>query len=323
MIKWRHLALGCTAVLLLCLLLALAAAAVAEEPVEQVDRYFEVFDAERTAGKLSARFLKLVTRSEDKSGDSTILISPDGLVMVLDAGNPSTYPDVDRALKTLGVTRIDYLVASHPHVDHIGSFAQLIYNYEIGAVYTSEVVYPTSHYQAYMKAIADTETPHIILAEGDSFMFGDSVLVEVLHPAREIEYPKNYPDNSTQFVNNHSLALKFTYGDSTFLFAGDLYTAAERALVERYGDKLDVDVLKANHHGDDTSNSKRFRDATSPQITVMMHDAIADLSIYRNFRRQGVETFITSIDGAVLISTAGDGQYEILTQFDRRPGLLD
>ena len=61
--------------------------------------------------------------------------------MVIDAGNPSTFPDVDRALKALGITRIDYLVASHPHVDHIGSFAQLLSNYEIGAVYTSEDVY--------------------------------------------------------------------------------------------------------------------------------------------------------------------------------------
>ena len=151
------------AVLVLCLAFALAAVALADE---QIDRYAEVFDPSQDAGRLTARFLQLTTRSDDKSGDATILISPDGFVMMIDAGNPSTYPDIDRALKSLGITRIDYLVASHPHVDHIGGFAQLIYNYDIRAVYTSEVAYPTSHYNNYMRAIVKRQVP-IILAEGD------------------------------------------------------------------------------------------------------------------------------------------------------------
>src|SRR5690554_3880683 len=296
--------------LVLCLVLAVSAFAAAEETV---DRYNEIFDSSQDAGKLTARFLKLTTRSDDKSGDSTILTSPDGKIMVIDAGNPSTYPDVDRALKALGVTKIDYLVASHPHVDHVGSFAQLIYNYEIGAVYTTELVYPTSHYNNYMRAIKEMEVPHIILAEGDTLMFGDSVFIEILHPAPGIEYYEGYPDNSTQFVNNHSLAMKFTFGESTFFFGGDLYTAAERELVERYGDKLQSDVMKVNHHGAATSSTKRFRDAVNPKIAVMMHDAIAELRIYQAFKRLGAETFVSSIDGAVLVSTEGDGNYHVMS----------
>lgn len=308
------------AVLVLCLAFALAAVALADE---QIDRYAEVFDPSQDAGRLTARFLQLTTRSDDKSGDATILISPDGFVMMIDAGNPSTYPDIDRALKSLGITRIDYLVASHPHVDHIGGFAQLIYNYDIGAVYTSEVEYPTSHYNNYMRAIEETQVPHIILAEGDSFMFGGHVLVEVFHPAPGIEYYQGYPENSTQFVNNLSLAMKLTYGESSFLFCGDLYTAAERDLVARHGERLKSGVVKVNHHGANTSSTKRFRDAVDPQVAVMMHDAIADLMTYRSWQRMGAQTFVTSIDGAVLVSTAGDGEYFILTQFDRNSGLLN
>jgi hypothetical protein len=91
------------AVLVLCLAFALAAVALADE---QIDRYAEVFDPSQDAGRLTARFLQLTTRSDDKSGDATILISPDGFVMMIDAGNPSTYPDIDRALKSLGITRL-------------------------------------------------------------------------------------------------------------------------------------------------------------------------------------------------------------------------
>lgn len=306
----------------LVLILALAFVVNAEEAAS-VDRYDQVFDVAQDSGHLTARFLKLITRSDDKSGDSTILTSPDGKVMVIDAGNPSCFIDVDNALKAMGITRIDFLVASHPHVDHVGSFAQLIRSYEIGAVYTSEVVYPTSHYQNYMEAMEETNTPHVIVFDGDSFMFGDSVFVEVLHPSLGVEYYDGYPTGSTQFINNLSLVLKLTYGESTYLFGGDLYTDGERNVLERHGDKLQADVFKVGHHGADTSSSKNFRQTINAKIGVMMHDAIADLNIYKKYRREDTAVYISSIDGSVLVSTAGDGEYSVLTQYDRQTSFLD
>lgn len=309
-------------VLALSLVLVLSFAVLAEEQVVE-DRYDQIFDASQDPGRLTARFLKLTTRSDEKSGDSTILTSPDGKVMIIDAGNPSTYVDVDRALKALGITRIDYLVASHPHVDHIGSFAQLIRNYEVGAVYTSEVVYPTSHYKNYMAAIEETNTPHIILKDGDSFMFGEHVLVEVLHPLPGVEYYDGYPNSSTQFINNLSVVMKLTFNESTFLFTGDLYTDGERNVVERHGERLRADILKVPHHGDSTSSSKRFREAVQAKVGVMMHDAIADLNVYKKYRREETMVYISSIDGSVLVSTAGDGEYTVMTQYDRTTTFLD
>lgn len=309
-------------VLALSLVLVLSFAVFAEEQVVE-DRYDQIFDAAQDQGRLTARFLKLTTRSDEKSGDSTILTSPDGKVMVIDAGNPSTYVDVDRALKALGITRIDYLVASHPHVDHIGSFAQLIRNYEVGAVYTSEVVYPTSHYKNYMAAIEQTNTPHIILKDGDSFMFGEHVLVEVLHPLPGVEYYDGYPNSSTQFINNLSVVMKLTFNESTFLFTGDLYTDGERSVVERHGERLRADILKVPHHGDSTSSSKRFREAVQAKVGVMMHDAIADLNVYKKYRREETMVYISSIDGSVLVSTTGDGEYIVMTQYDRTTTFLD
>lgn len=307
-------------ILVLALILILSITALGEK---KVDRYDQIFDSTQDAGRLTARFLKLTTRSDDKSGDSTIVTSPDGKVMIVDAGNPTTFIDIQNALEALGITRIDYLVASHPHVDHIGSLAQLIYAYDVGAVYTTEVEYLTSHYRSYMEALEATETPLIILKEGDSFMFGDQVLVEVFHPEPGIEYYQGYPEGSTQFINNRSLLMKLTYGESSFLFAGDLYTSAEREIVARYGDRLKSGVLKVPHHGAGTSSSRPFREAVGPQVAVMMSDAIEELRIYRNYRNAGAETYITSIDGAVMVSTSGDGEYTVISQFDRINGLLN
>ncbi len=306
-------------ILVLTLVLVLAVTVFAEQPI---DRYNQIFDATQDTGRLTARFLKLTSRSDDKSGDSTIMTSPDGKVMIVDAGNPSTFIDIKNALDALDISKIDYLVSSHPHVDHIGSFAQLIYAYEIGAVYATEVEYPTSHYRNYIEAIEKTKTPYIILAEGDTFMFGEHVLVEVFHPAPGIEYYEGYPDGSTQFINNLSLLMKLTYGESSFLFTGDLYTGAEREIAARYGDKLKSGVLKVPHHGAGTSSSRPFRDAISPEVAVMMHDAIDELRIIRNYVNGGAATYITSVDGTVLVSTAGDGEYTVITQRDRTNDLL-
>ena len=119
------------------------------------------------------------------------------------------------------------------------------------------------------------------------------------------------------------MVLKLTYQDSTFLFPGDINTAAEREIVGRYGYYLQTDGLKAPQHGDSTSSSKPFREAVNPQVVLMMHDAIANLRIYRKYRRLGAETLITSIEVAVLVSTEGDGAYKVITQFDNLTNFLD
>jgi competence protein ComEC len=117
--------------------------------------------------------------------------------------------------------------------------------------------------------------------------------------------------------------MKITYGESSFLFGGDLYTSGEKDVVERYGDRLHVDVFKVGHHGDSTSSSKSYRTAISAKIAVMMHDAIADLNVYRKYKREGADTYITSIDGCVLVSTAGNGEYTVITQYDRMNDFLN
>ena len=117
--------------------------------------------------------------------------------------------------------------------------------------------------------------------------------------------------------------LTLAYQDSPFLIPGDTYTAADQDIVVHYGDNLHTNKLKAPHHGASTSSSKPFREAVNPQVVVMMHDAIAALRIYRNYRRLGAQPFITSVDGAVLVSTAWEGEYKVNTQFARHTDFLD
>lgn len=285
-------------------------------PAYALATYAEVFDTSGDAGKLTARYINMTTDTGDKSGDATILTSPDGKTMLIDAGDPAADGQVVAALRAMGVTRIDYLVASHPHVDHIGGFPAVMRAFEIGQVMTSFLEYPTVYYDAYMIEIRDQGLDHIYLSQGDVFSFGAYVTVEVFWPGSEIEYYDGYPQSSTQFINNHSLLLKLTYGESSMLFGGDLYTGAEREIVKLYGDRIDCDVLKAHHHGDQTSSCKPFREAVSPLITVIISDTLTDLNIYQKFRRGGSDVYITHFNGNVRVATGGDGTYQVLTEQD-------
>ena len=305
--------LSCTLCFLILLCLVLPACAQGS--------YAEVFDTSGDAGKLTARFINMNTDTGDKSGDATVLTSPDGKVMLIDAGDPAAADQVVAALRAMGVTRIDYLVASHPHVDHIGGFPAVMQAFEIGQVMTSYVVYPTVYYDAYMAQIDAQGLEHVYLSRGDVFTFDNDVTVEVLWPGSEIEYYDGYPQSSTQFINNNSLAMKFTFGESTMLFSGDLYAGAERELVALYGDLLDCGVLKANHHGDSTSSCKPFREAVSAEITVMISDILSDLNIYKKFVKGGSAVYITHYNGDIRISTGGDGNYQALIEQEWEPSI--
>ena len=303
------------AFLAVCLLLFAAAA-----PAET--RYGEVFDASRDGERLTARFLSLLSPDGLKSGDATILTSPDGKVMLLDAGEPECAGQVIAALTALHITRIDYLVASHPHVDHIGGFAEILRTFPVGAAYTSRVEYPTSHVMAYMAEIQKQNIPHVFLSEGDTFAFGDFVTVEVFHPGAEITYYEGYPENSTQFVNDLSLLLRFSYKESSMLFGGDLYTTIERTIAQKYGERLQSDVFKVGHHGAATSSSKPYREAIKPKIAVMVSHTLSDLGIYQKYRKMDADTYITYFDGNISVATPGDGTYQVITEKDRATDFL-
>lgn len=289
--------------------------------VEQVDRYKDVFDTSSDEGNLVARFLQIKSGTDTKSGDSTFIKSPDGKTMLIDAGAPECGPQIIEYLNDMGVKKIDYLVASHPHIDHIGGMAEIIETFDIGIVYTSRVKYPTNTYENFITTIQSNGIEVMYLEKDVEFKFGEMVTIKVYNPTTEIEYYDDYPENSTQFVNNHSAVMKLTYKDRSMLFTGDIYLTREIELVEKYGDELKSDILKIPHHGADTSSTKTFIEAVEPEVGVMLNDTLASLHIYNRYRKNNCATYTTFVDGCVKVSTDGNN-IDILTQFDRQNDFL-
>ncbi len=291
---------------------------VGENTKNQIDRHSEIIDRSKDEGKFIIYYLDLpsIGNSDDKSGDSSLLISPDGKVMLIDAGLSECAPRIINFLEELGIDKIDYFVASHPHIDHIGGFFSIADKFEIGKIYRNEVEYTTNTYKKFAKELEGMNIPVEYLKEGDEITFGDEIQVKIYNPPVEIVYPEGYPNNSTQFINDSSILMKFTYGESTVLFAGDIYMSKERDLIKAYGDELQADVVKANHHGADTSNSNRWIKNLHAKIVVAMNDKIDGMSVYNNFVKAGTTYYNTALNGYVKVVIDNQKNYTVVNQYD-------
>lgn len=285
----------------------------------QTDNFAALVDRGDWKGKLTIYFVDLDVPpdSKDKSGDCSIIISPDEKVMMVDCGHPDAAKDVIRTMDALKLEKIDIFVLSHPHIDHLGAFPRIAERYPIGKVYRTRLQYPTVYARNFDSAVQKLGIPVEYVADGDSFEFGDSVHVEVYNPPQgEFVYPKGYPSNSTAFVNNSSILMKLEFGDSTALFGGDLYRAGEREIMKRHPNDLDSDVAKANHHGNDTSNQIRWIKAVSPKIVVAMNDVMGSMDVYKNFTKRGAVFYHTLYNGLVKVQLDGSGGASASSQFE-------
>ncbi|HSK67649.1 MAG TPA: MBL fold metallo-hydrolase [Candidatus Limnocylindria bacterium] len=275
--------------------------------------YDAVMDTSGDAGRLTFRFIAMDTTNGEKAGDAAVVTSPDGKVMVIDAGEPTAAPHVVRALEAMGVTAIDALVLSHPHVDHVGGMPALLRAFEVKAAYASQLDYDTSYTRDFLRALDEEGIALTRLARGDALPFGEEVSVSVLSPGETIEYYDKYPEGSTQFINDLSLVLMIEYRGTKALFSGDLYTLGERAVLD-LGDSVDADLFKVNHHGDKTSSGKSWREAVSPAVAVITHNALADMRVPQQFEREGAAVYHTFLNGSVRVRTEGGGVLEAVTE---------
>ena len=290
---------------------------------EEPDFYDLVFDTSDDAGKLTARYLNLTLEDETGEvypGDCAIYTSPDGYTMLVDCGSKFAASEMVAQLQDMGLERIDIVVISHPHADHVGGFVTLTQYFEIGQVYTNGHNYGTSTFQDAMARTQELNIPCEILSEGDTFMFGEEVLVEVFGPSEEALAGVS---DLIIDANDCSIAMRLSYGDSSFWTSGDLYTTGEGKLVDAHGEEIQSDVVKMNHHGKDTSNASQFVKAVGGKIAVGMLNNVSSQTVALRYMVNGAEPFYTAADGAIRISTSGDGVYDVQTQLLREVPFLN
>ncbi len=195
-----------------------------------------------------------------EQGDSTLIITPDQQTILIDGGESQAAPYIIGYLKDNNISKIDYMVATHPHSDHIGGLAEVIDAFEIGELIMPEIIHNTKTFESLLLA-ADAKGLSITAAKNDlSYQLNEDLLLSILGPI------KDYGDN----LNNWSAVTRLQYKKKAFLFMGDAEAPVEEDLLAHYDPSaLASHFLKLGHHGSDSSTTKPFLDAVNPEITAI------------------------------------------------------
>ncbi len=235
-------------------------------------------------------------------GDCELIVSR-GKVMLIDSGDKDESNKVINYMLNNGISHIDYVVASHPHSDHIGEMAQIIGTFDIDNFIMPRIpdkyVPTTKCYEDMLTALSAKDI-NVIAAEKSEFELGECK-VQI--------YPSGIEDSDN--LNDYSVIVRLIHGSNSFLFTGDCEVTEEESLFAA-GYKLKAKVLKVGHHGSSTSSSADFLDKVNPDYAVIScgrdnsyghpHEStVRRLSKYAN------KVYITERDGTTVFISDGEG----------------
>ena len=214
-----------------------------------------------------------ITYIDVGQGDSTLIELPDKKNILIDAGEYTAEDDVIGLLNKRKVKKIDYLIATHPDSDHIGSMQYVIREFRIGRMYMPDAPKNTKTYEFMMNAIKEKNVKVKNAHAGMSLFTGKyrkklnnkfRITARFLAPAKG----RTYSD-----TNNYSTVLRLKFKKRRFLFTGDAETLSEGEMVAGQSNGTDralsADVLKVGHHGSYTATSAAFLTAVNPKVAVI------------------------------------------------------
>ncbi|WP_255883374.1 MULTISPECIES: ComEC/Rec2 family competence protein [unclassified Ruminococcus] len=185
-----------------------------------------------------------VTVLDVGQGDSIFIELTDNRCMLIDAGEYEYGDDIAEYIRSSGYNKIDYLVATHPHADHIGGMSEIIGSFDIGEIYMPRASTDTRTFEQLLTAIDDKGMSINTARAGVSILSEDNLSIDILAPVSD-----SYTD-----LNNYSSVIKLTYGEVKFLFMGDAEKESESEITA----DVSADFVKVGHHGSKTSSSADF-----------------------------------------------------------------
>lgn len=252
-----------------------------------------------------------VTALDVGQGDAILVQGPTGGRVLIDAG-----PDPDRLLALLDARipawdrRLDVVVLTHPHEDHVAGLALLLRRYRIGAIVESGMTGVGAGDAAYRRELSGAGRTTKLVSAGDRLWL-DGIRMDVVWP-RSIGVASATPQSGKE-INNTSIMLELGYGARRMLLTGDLEEEVDPILLadglaERAGDRLDV--LKVSHHGSRTATSDAFVKELRPRVALISvgsgntygHPSPATLA---RLESVGARVLRTDVDGVIDVSTDG------------------
>ena len=246
-------------------------------------------DSELSGDLLKVNFIDV------KQGDSIFIELPNKKTILIDAGERNQANKVINYIDTLGYSKIDYVVGTHPHTDHIGGLESVIKKYDIDNIYMPKKSSNSATFINLLNAIKNKGLKINTAKSGVNIINNDNLKVDILAPTKE------YSDS-----NNSSAVIKITYINRCFLFMGDAEIESEKSISD-----VECDVVKIGHHGSDTSSGNDFVKKTKAKYAII---SVGANNLYhhpyestiKKWESIGAEVLRTDELGDIVISTDGN-----------------
>ncbi len=195
-------------------------------------------------------------------GDSTLIKSPNGQVMLIDGGRSINLANslIIPQVKAWGASQVDVLVVTHPDADHIAGLVGVLENFPVKLVALTGDAHTTDIYARLLNNIRDKQITAVQVRTGTTIPFDSAVNLEVLGPDDALVNQDN--------TNDGSIVIKLTYGQTSFLLTGDAEFAENQSILRRGAD-VRATVLKLGHHGSRSSTDENWLRAVQPQLGVI------------------------------------------------------
>ena len=183
-----------------------------------------------------------------------ILIQNEGHNMLIDAGYNEDGPLLVQYFKEQNMTKFDYLIATHPHEDHIGGMDDIIKNFDIEKIYMPNVTTTTKTFLDVLNAMEEKNMTFDVPNIGQNFALGHT-LFQVM-----------YTGSDKKNLNNSSIILKANFKNTSYLFTGDATSEVEKKILSK---DIKATVLKVGHHGSKYSTTTEFLNKVNPKYAII------------------------------------------------------
>lgn len=250
-------------------------------------------------GEISVHFLNV------GQGDCEFVQLPNGETILIDGGESVMGDRVVENISAMGYDEITYLVATHPHSDHIGGLCAVLDAFEVQNVYMPDASSESDYYGIFLQTVYDENCKVLRAKSGVSIIDSEDLSVYFIAPV----------SSSYSEENNFSAVLRIEYGENSFMFMGDAETLVENELS---GD-VSADVIKVGHHGSSTSSSENFVNRVDADFAIIECGENSygqpNGEVVERWESSGADVYRTDEYGN--ITFVGNGEtLEVITEFD-------
>ena len=249
-------------------------------------------------------------------GFGSLVELPKGRTLMIDGGGFSDNAVFDVGERIIApylwqnkIKTVDLIIASHPNTDHYNGLRYIARYFNVKTVWTNGETADTFAYKAFMQIIHDRQIDRPPFREIPRKQTISGVDLAVLHPEKEFAISPAMSKYANS--NDHSIVIKLAYGQSSFLFPGDITRTAEQKLVSLFGNDLESSVLISPHHGSKTSSSDAFLSHVRPETIIIpvgynnrFH--FPHPTVLKKYEKSFRKIFRTDLNGAICIKTDGE-----------------